>query len=116
MIEAVRVVASARLSPAGSPRYARQQSAGTGGSLFLGGEVQSPMLFSPIATNPSDYKRYRASAPFTRSMRTSLFRNKQINGKNLGIRGSFGSDASVWGGVSGKSERTGTEEDVGDLL
>ena len=39
-----------------------------------------------------------------------------MNGKNLGIRGSFGSDASVWGGVSGKSERTGTEEDVGDLL
>ena len=112
----MRVVASARLNPAVSPTLARQQSAGAGNSLFLGGEGQSPMLFSPIASNPSDYKRYRAGAPFGRAVRASFFRKQPIKGKSLAIRGSLGSDASGWGGVNGKGERTGTEEEVGDLL
>lgn len=116
LIEAVRVVASARLSPAVTPTLTRQQSAGTGSSLFLGTEGQSPMLFSPIASNPADYKRYRASAPFGRAVRAPFFRKQPMKGKSLGIRGSLGSDASGWGGGNGKGERTGTEEEVGDLL
>ena len=35
------------------------------------------MLFSPIASNPADYKRYRASAPFGRAVRAPFFRKSR---------------------------------------